>query len=125
MWGQDDQPIAAMLFRNSDDTAVLAEHLREHGWSILEPPVDGPLAPVRGIGVEFVGDRSLVVHDVRGIGARAALIADRLSDLPAGWARAAEDAGYVLLILDDGVFTPGTVPVVGAYALLRGTRRAA
>lgn len=127
IWGQDDQSIAGMLFRTADDataddTAALAEHLREHGWGILEPPLDGPQAPIRGIGVEFVGDRSLVVQDVRGRGVRAALIADRLSDLPSGWARAAEDAGYVLLVLDDGAVIPGAMPVVGAYALLRGTR---
>ncbi|MBT2495928.1 hypothetical protein J7E45_09935 [Microbacterium sp. ISL-59] len=121
--GGGDQPIAAMLFRMPDDDAEeAADHLREHGWSTLEPPFDGPLAPVNGVGVEFRGDRGLVVHDLRGLGGRPSLIADRLTALPPGWGRAAEESGYVLLLTDDGRSAPGWMPVLGAYALLRGTR---
>lgn len=125
MLGGDDLPIAAMLFRVPDEVEGITDHLRDHGWRTLEPPIDGPLSPVRGVGVEFRGDQNLLVYDVRGMNARTSLIADRLTDLPAGWARAAADSGYVLLLLDEGGAVPGATPVTGAYALLRGTRHAA
>jgi len=121
----DEQRIAMMLFRLRDDGEDVREHLRAHGWSMLEPPLDGPQVPVRGIGVEFLGDRSLVVHDVRGVVAREVLIADRLTEVPAGWGRAAEESGYVLLLLDDVAKLPATAPRIGAYAVLRGAVRAA
>lgn len=123
--GTDEQPIATMLFRLRDDTDGMREHLRTHGWSLLEPPHDGPLTPVRGVGVEFRGDRSLVVHDVRGIRPHETLIADQLSGLPANWGRAAEESGYVLLLVDDGGTASATASGVGAYALLQGAHLSA
>lgn len=122
-----DLPIATLVFRPADDDVTrMTDHLRERGWSVLEPPLDGPLAPVGRVGVAFQGDRSLVVHDHAGPRARPCLIADRVSGLPVDWGRAAQESGYVLLLVDDRGSRPGTVPTLGAYARLQGmdhTRR--
>jgi len=117
------QPIATMLFRVPDGPAeAMADHLRDHGWGMLEPPFDGPLSPVHEVGVEFRGDHGLVVLHLRGLSPRRCLVADQLSELPQDWARAAEESGFVLLLLDDGRSPTDGVPMRGAYALLRGVR---
>lgn len=114
-------PLATMLLRMPDGSAeAMADHLRERGWSTLEPPLDGPLTPVGRVGVAFQGDRSLTVHDLGGIGARPLLIADRVTALPSDWGRAAQQSGYVLLLVEEDVDAPGTAPTLGAYALLQG-----
>ncbi|PRB18267.1 hypothetical protein [Microbacterium sp. MYb62] len=118
---RSDDPVAAMLFRLPDgDTEAVTDHLRERGWSTLEPPLDGPLAPVGRVGVAFQGDRILAVHDLRGIGARPILLADRVTDLPPDWGRAAQQSGYVLLLVEEAGTAPGAAPSLGAYALLQG-----
>lgn len=117
------QPIATMLFRMPDGPGeAMTDHLREHAWGMLEPPLDGPLSPVHEVGVEFRGDHGLVVLHLRGLGTRRCLVADQLSDLPRDWARAAQESGFVLLLLDDGRSPTDGVPMLGAYALLRGVR---
>lgn len=114
-------PLATMLFRLPDGSAEgTTDHLRERGWSTLEPPLDGPLTPVGRVGVAFQGDRILTVHDLVGIDARPLLIADRVTDLPSDWGRAAQRSGYVLLLVEEDVDAPGTAPTLGAYALLQG-----
>lgn len=114
-------PLASMLFRMPDGGVEgIADHLRERGWSILEPPLDGPLTPVGRVGVAFQGDRVLTVHDLGGMGAQPILTADRVTDLPLDWGRAAQQSGHVLLLIDEGVDAPGTAPALGAYALLQG-----
>lgn len=115
--------IAAMRFRMGDgDPERMTEHLRERGWSLLEPPLDGPLGAFDRVGVAFQGDRSLMVRDLHGFGVGPTLLADRISDLPRGWGRAAQESGYVLLLLDDGA-EPGAAPVLGTYAVLEGLGR--
>jgi hypothetical protein len=118
-------PLATMLFRLPDGSAEgVAVHLRESGWSILEPPLDGPLTPVGRVGVAFQGDRILAVHDLGGSGAGPLLIADRVTDLPPDWGRVAQQSGYVLLLIEDGANAPGAAPALGAYALLQGVDHA-
>ena len=103
-----------------------AELLRAHGWSTLEPPVNGPLAPVRRVGVEFRGDHDLRLRDLAAPGAAYAE-AVRRGTVPRGWGAAAERTGWVLLLAmtehEAPVGPDGTVraPVLGAYGLLHGS----
>ncbi|KJL25285.1 hypothetical protein RN51_00732 [Microbacterium oxydans] len=118
--GGGEVAIAAMRFRVGDgDPERMTEHLRGRGWSLLEPPLEGPLGAFGRVGVAFQGDRSLAVRDLHGRGAAPTLLADRVSALPPGWGRAAQESGYVLLLVDDGA-EPGAAPALGTYAVLEG-----
>ncbi|WP_149084028.1 MULTISPECIES: hypothetical protein [Microbacterium] len=104
-----------------------ARRLRAGGWSVLEPPVNGPLAPPGRVAVEFDGDDRLRVRDLAEVwGAHTE--AARENAVPHGWGNAAEELGYVVLLaVHEGEEHPlrqdGAVrsPTLGAYAILRGT----
>lgn len=122
--GGGDAPIAAIAFRLPDDRAeAAAEILRARGWRTLEPPLNGPLAPVRDVGVELHGDERLWVRDLRSLRADPYLRAEHSGDLPVGWGRAAQESGFVLLFIDDGLRPAGMIPALGSYALLHGATR--
>lgn len=108
-----------ILMRLPDDGEGV-EALRRRGWTTIEPPMNGPLAPVRRLGVEFDGHDGLVVRDLQAPLTPPVLAARATSPPPAGWGRAAQDAGCVLLLLDDGRAPVGSVAALGGYALLRG-----
>lgn len=118
-----DAPIAAIAFRFPDGGVEAAEILRARGWRTLEPPLNGPLAPVRDVGVELHGDERLWVRDLRSLRADPYLRAEHSGDLPVGWGRAAQESGFVLLFIDEGLRPAGVTPALGSYALLHGATR--
>lgn len=104
-----------------------AGRLRAGGWTVLEPPVNGPLTPPGRVAVEFAGDDRLRVRDLAGVSG-AHTEATRENAVPRGWGAAARELGYVVLLaVQEGEEHPlrhdGAVwtPTLGAYALLRGT----
>ncbi|MGX1584012.1 hypothetical protein [Microbacterium sp. PF5] len=124
--GGDGAP-CLLLSLPPDADETVAEVLRAHGWSTLEPPVNGPVAPVRRVGVEFRGDDGLRLRDL-GVPGPAYAEAMRRGAVPGGWGAAAERTGWVLLLAVPEQAWPldpdRTVrsPVLGAYGLLHGSR---
>lgn len=118
---RDTEPVAAVLFAvESAEAEAVSERLLGRGWGVLEPPFDGPGAPVERIGVMLHGERGVTVHDLDAHGAPPVLAAARASDVPADWGHAVQATGYVLLLVDDARSVPGEAPAVGAYAMLHG-----